>query len=102
MAKDDNTISIINQISKQEEFEISPIDEISLEELKGLIASKLETLINQNFEAFLRLMYRLDVSEVRVRDILTNEKSELIPISLAELVIEREQEKIYWRKKYSS
>ncbi|QNL22177.1 hypothetical protein HZR84_09585 [Hyphobacterium sp. CCMP332] len=66
------------------------------------LAKLIEGMIENDFERFLSVMYRMDVSELKLKEILNNADAEQVYIKIAELVIKREEEKIFWREKYKS
>ena len=65
---------------------------------------KLQDLINyllyHDFERLLNAMYRLDINEDKFRKALANQLSENMARDLAELVIDREMQKVLTRRKY--
>lgn len=61
----------------------------------------LNDLIQNDFNAVVTILYRMDVSEQKVREKLANPKpGENADAMLAILLIERELEKMEWRKRY--
>ena len=71
------------------------------EELIQQLSQIVDSLINQNFERFLSLMYRMDVSEKKLKEILSIEEPQSINRKIAELILLRQEEKIFWREKYN-
>ncbi|MEO1051686.1 MAG: hypothetical protein AAFX87_13745 [Bacteroidota bacterium] len=74
----------------------------SLEELKKQLTSIINYLLDKDFQRLLNSLYRIDVSENRVKDVLSNESPDAIAPGIAELIIERELKKAETRKKYKS
>lgn len=74
---------------------------ITYEELQALLAEKLEFLISTDFQQFVLLLYKVDVSEFKIRQILESDLSPEVYKKIAALLIERQQEKIISRKTYS-
>lgn len=70
----------------------------------NFIHEKLELVINHmlehNFEKLCNAMYRLDVSERKFHEVLTGTAPEVIGSRLADLVIEREMQKVRTREMY--
>lgn len=64
------------------------------EKLKQLVSD----LLDKDFALFLQLMYRIDISETALKEAMTKE-SYLEEIT--ELIILREKQKVFYRKKYS-
>ena len=71
-----------------------------MEQLKQAIAEKLQHLIQTDFEQFIFLLYRLDISEKKVKNILLQPAEENTAVSVAALIIERQAEKIRSRAIY--
>ena len=95
-----------------ENFNLSTIDaqiasatEIQLQQDEGFfnnLSDWLNKLINENFEQVIALLYRIDVSEKKLKNILAEDKSALSGDILARLIIERQLEKLAARKKYKT
>lgn len=72
------------------------------EELLALIEQLVEELINHDFEKLLLILYRLDVSEHKVKRAIDEAGPENASKRIAELILAREKEKIRTREKYRS
>ena len=83
-------------------LEISLPDNISLEELKEKLAGHINHLINHDFEKLVSLLYRIDVNENKMRNVLDNKEGENAPMLIAELIIERQLQKLKSRKESKS
>ena len=79
-------------------LEISLPDNISLEDLKEKLALHINHLINHDFDKLVSLLYRIDVNENKMRNVLDNKEGENAPLLIAELIIERQLQKIKSRK----
>lgn len=86
----------------QEHFEISVPVNVSYELLEEILAKRLEILISDNFQQFIFLLYRTDVSENRVKQILEDAMATgADPYKpIAALIIERQLQKITSRATY--
>lgn len=63
----------------------------------------LNELINRDFNAVVQILYRMDVSEAKVREKLANPlPSETAGSILAHLLIQREMEKMKWREQFKN
>lgn len=89
----------ITQLSEDTSLQLPP--GISYELLEELLAQQLETLISNNFQQFVLLLYKIDVAETKIRDILAADLSPDVYRKIASLLIERQQEKIISRKTHS-
>ena len=69
-------------------------------ELKSQLAPALSALYKNNASAFVSLLYRIDVSENKFKEVLINFSSDQLDEKLADLVIEREFMKVLFKKLY--
>ena len=73
-------------------------EKISLDELHIKLSAYINKLINENFEKLLTLLYRIDVSESKLKQLLQQYPGEDAGKIIASLIIERQQQKIEFRK----
>ncbi|PUZ26842.1 hypothetical protein GA0116948_102394 [Chitinophaga costaii] len=86
----------------KQSFELPPPLELSWENLEALLARKLETLISEDFHQFIFLLYRIDVPEQAVRDILSDGSNNLnVYTQIAQLIIQRQVQKIITRERFA-
>lgn len=99
----------INDVSKfiAKEFEkdgtnslIPFFDTQSKNEFKKYLTERLSYLIDNNFELLVNTLYRIDVSEEKLSKLFSGDNREHIPSKLADLIIERQIQKIILRKRY--
>jgi uncharacterized protein YwgA len=83
-------------------LEISLPDNIQLEELKQKLALHINHLINHNFEKLVSLLYRIDVNENKIRQLLKQKEGENAAGLIADQIIERQLQKIESRKSSST
>ncbi|WP_148041873.1 hypothetical protein [Hanamia caeni] len=73
---------------------------------KSLIRDRLivlvNTLINKDFHSLIQLLYQIDISENKIRSCLQNDSEILTADIIADLIIERQLQKIESRKIFSS
>ncbi len=79
-------------------FEISLPVNISFQELKEKLAVHINLLINHDFEKLVSLLYRIDVNENKMRQLLEKKEGENAAGLIADLIIERQLQKIKSRK----
>jgi len=65
--------------------------------IREQLAFVIARLMEENFERLCQAMYRLDVSEAKFDEVLTQKPMEVIPYAIADLVIEREMQKVRTR-----
>ena len=67
------------------------------------LSTYLNELINRDFNAVVQILYRMDVSEIKVRQKLANPlPGETAGSLLAHLLVQREMEKMQWRERYKN
>jgi hypothetical protein len=70
----------------------------SFEEFRKHIIQRINEWINNNFEHLLFMLYRIDVHEDKVRKLMAEHKGENAAEVIADLIIERQRQKIETRK----
>ena len=71
-----------------------------LEEFRKYLAEKMRDMLDKNYNLLINTLYRIDISEKKVSELFSSKNKELIPEKLADLIIERQIEKIHFRKLY--
>jgi len=72
----------------------------SLDELKKFLTGKITEMMDKDYNKLLNALYRIDINEKKLHDLFSGKNREFIPAALAELILERQMEKLIWRKKY--
>lgn len=72
----------------------------SLEEFRNYLAEKLKLLLDEKFDTLVNLLYKIDINEEKLSKLFSDKNRDLIPPQLAELIIERQMQKIKFRKLY--
>ena len=67
---------------------------LSLDELKKIIACYVNPLIKNNFNKLISILYRMDINEAKLRQLLHDNPSEDDGMIIAGLIIERQIQKI--------
>ncbi len=88
-------ISNINQ-----SLEVNLPHTISLEELRQKLVLHVNHLINHDFEKLVFYLYRIDVNENKMRHLLDQREGENAAILIADLIIDRQLEKIKSRQQF--
>lgn len=68
---------------------------------KQLLAEKINELINNDFQKLVSILYRMDVSEIKLKQLLTENPGTNAAVIIADLMIERQAEKIRSREQFS-
>lgn len=71
-----------------------------LEEFKKYLTEKIRDMLDNNYNLLINTLYRIDISEIKLAELFSSKNRESIPQRLAELIIERQIEKINYRKQY--
>ena len=90
---------LIQQVNK--ELAIALPEIISIAELQSQLAIHINYLILHHFEQLVSLLYRIDVSETKIKSLLQNQADENAGNLIATLIIERQLQKIKTRKQFS-
>ena len=71
-----------------------------LEEFRKYLTEKMRDLLDKKYNLLINTLYRIDISEKKLAELFSSRNKELIPEKLADLIIERQIEKINFRKRY--
>jgi hypothetical protein len=78
-------------------FDLAEIDDTTpenlLEHLRRMLINRIVELLSRNPEKLMAILYRIDVSEKRVDEIMTKSFPTEVPLHLADLIIERQMAK---------
>ena len=77
-------------------------DSVRLDEFRKYLTGRLAYLLENKYETLINVLYRIDVNEEKLAKLFAETKSESIPESLADMIIERQIQKIKFRQKYKS
>jgi len=96
-------VALIHQLNKDFvlanlEYEIDK--DCNSELLKQKLSDIVAELVNNKFDSLLNLLYRVDLSEHKIVD-LPKENQEIYIASISFLILKREWQKVWFRKKYS-
>ncbi|HSZ86512.1 MAG TPA: hypothetical protein VK787_10800 [Puia sp.] len=86
--------------SLKKDLQIDLATKISFEKIKEKLIAHINDLINNNFEELINVLYRVDVSEAKLK-ILLKENAESAFV-IADLIIERQLQKIKTREQFKS
>jgi hypothetical protein len=80
-------------------LEIDFPDKKSLEELKDILAHRINYLINNDFEKLVRILYTIDIPEKVLKENLQNQKVNTGAV-IAEMIMQRQLQKIKTRVQF--
>jgi hypothetical protein len=72
-----------------------------LKQIRKVLISRIEELAEKDMERLMGALYRIDVSERKLKETLVNHPPENFAPVIADLIIERQLEKAESRKKFS-
>ncbi len=76
-------------------------DEISMDELRIQLSNYINQLIQTDFQKLIFCLYRIDVSEIKLKQLLQQQPNEDAGKIIAALIIERQLQKIKSRQQFS-
>ncbi len=82
------------------QLEESEEDMLSEEELLQWLANQIAYLMEYRLEFLMSLMYRLDVSEVKVREAISCTQEKATNMILAELILNRQKERLFTKQHF--
>lgn len=98
----ETALAIRDQFEIEKELNL-PVDNERerYEALKQMLVARLSQMIDREFDKFVNTLYRIDVNESKVKKILAEETFDKAIEMIADLIIQRQMEKVITRKKYS-
>ena len=101
MAKEEIIASnqlIAEVIGQLDNFKLTlPGQIISLQELKKLLSEMINQLVSNNFSRLVSILYRLDISERKLKELLKTATDKSAGDIIAEMIIDRQIERIRTR-----
>lgn len=98
MVKDELLGEVVDELLKYQ-FEII-IEIESFFQLQKVLSEQINFLITNNFSSLIAVLYRLDISEKKLRMLLANNVDKNAGDIIADLIIERQLQKIELRKTF--
>ena len=95
-----NNVALIEEINKN--MAIVLPGNISLDELQTRLSAYVNELIQNDFQHLITLLYRIDVSEPKLKKLLEHNPQEEAGKIIAALIIERQLQKIESRKHFNN
>lgn len=92
--------NIVSAIRKSLDIELQ--ENLSMDELKKIIAAYINPLISNNFNKLISILYRMDINESKLKQLLNDNPAEDAALIIAELIVERQLQKIKTRNDNNS
>ena len=96
----DPNLDIIPLLNKELSLELS--DKLSVSELEQQLTDHINHLINTDFEKLVYYLYRIDVNETKMKQLLQQEGGENAAQLIAQLIIDRQLQKIKSRVEHKT
>ena len=87
---------VLEEVSKELEVIVKD-DTIT----KQVLVDKINDLINNDFQKLVLILYRVDVSEIKLKQLLNENPGTNAALIIADLMIERQTEKIRSRQQFN-
>ena len=84
----------------KDSLDIELKENISLEELTSVLAEHIHYLIGSNFNRLLNILYRIDISEKKLKQLLDENQTQDAGMIIAQLIIKRQIQKAESREKF--
>lgn len=68
----------------------------------NILAAKIDYLIANDFNGLFFILYRLDVNEKKVKEMIAQSGGLTPGLTIANLILKRLEEKVYWRNKFKN
>ena len=94
----DNQVAIIKDLNQF--YGLALAEHLSARQLEDLLAEKFNTMIGKDFSALVQFLYRMDISETRLQQLLKQNAGEEAGRIIARLVIERQLQKMETRRQF--
>jgi hypothetical protein len=92
--------ALIKELNRSYGWELA--DTLTLQQLEEALAETLNGWIRSDFTILVQFLYRIDISESRLRLLLNENTSEDTGHLLARLVLERQRQKIRTRRQFKA
>jgi len=93
-----DTTQLLQLVAKH--FEVP--DNITESHLREVLVKTFEYLVEDDFQKLLQVLYRADVDQYKLKDLLENTEGKTTAEIIADAYIERQKAKVATWKKYSS
>lgn len=95
---DARLVKVVDLTNKDFDLQINGLVPNDYQAFLDLLTRAVQNLIDSDFEKFLNALYRIDVDEQKVKEAFAKKGN--VAAAIAELIIQREFQKITTREKY--
>ncbi len=101
MSEVTETLTLIQKDLDLQDSQIIAVPEFDFNGLKNYLKAAISRLLDNDFNRLINAMYRIDIPEDQLADALNTPDPSRVASKIADLVIQRELQKVRTRKKYS-
>ena len=98
----DAALDIFDRFEIEGSAEKLPQEDDPFAVLRSILAQKIRYWIDRDIDKLKQALYRIDVNERQVKEVLATEPLDEAVEHIADLIIKRQLEKVETRKKYSA
>lgn len=96
---EDNSLQEVANAITEFDLNLTPTS-YSENDFRNILSAKINELVNTNFSKLVGILYRLDISEKKLKELLANTSDTPAGDVITSLIIERQLEKIESRKTF--
>jgi len=93
-----DTRALIQDLNRCQGWELT--ETLTIQQLEGWLAERLNEWVRWDFNALVSFLYRMDISESRLRVLLKEKPGEDAGMIIAKMVLERQWQKIETRNRF--
>jgi hypothetical protein len=93
-----DTQALIQDLNRCQGWELA--EGLTIQQLEGWLAERLNEWIRWDLNALVSFLYRMDISENRLRHLLKEKRGEDAGLIIAKMVLERQWQKIESRRRH--
>lgn len=82
-------------------FAINNVELIKNPDYRNLLVTRLNELINDDFNQLVQILYSIDISETKLKNLLAENKTIDAAEIISDLIIERQLQKIKFRQQFN-
>jgi len=98
----ETALAIRDQFGLELAAEVPGDEQVKHEALKKILSKRIEEMIDHELDRFVNLLYRIDISEAKVKQALSQQPFSKAVENVAEMIIQRQLQKVITRKQYST
>ena len=93
-----DTRALIHDLNRCQGWQLT--EGLTIQQLEGWLAERLNEWIRWDFNALVSFLYRMDISETGLRQLLKDRPGEDAGLLIAKMVLERQWQKIETRRRH--